>query len=86
MDPKNKNRIKPIIKFNGGRGAILCNMCKVIIKENLTWTEFRGKTDLLFCAKCALEMVMKIFKSEHYESKSALSETEVSGSNQNFGL
>jgi len=44
--------VKPIIKFNNGNGAILCNNCSVIIKENLTKEEFEGKTDLLFCNKC----------------------------------
>ena len=43
---------KPIIKFNGGIGAILCNKCSVIIKQNLTKEEFKGKTDLLLCDKC----------------------------------
>jgi len=47
-----KNKIKPIIKFNSGSGAILCNKCRIIIKENLTPDEFDGKTDLLFCEKC----------------------------------
>ena len=28
--------IKPIHKFNGGRGATLCNECRVIIREGLT--------------------------------------------------
>lgn len=44
--------IQPIIKFNGGRGAILCNECSVIIKENLTKEEIQGKTDVLYCSKC----------------------------------
>lgn len=44
--------MKPIIKFNGGRGAILCNQCGVIIKEDLTKEEIQGKTDILFCHKC----------------------------------
>ena len=43
--------IKPIIKFNNGRGAILCNYCYVIIKEDLTKEEIEGGTDLLFCEK-----------------------------------
>jgi len=43
--------VKPIIKFNGGYGAILCNYCSIIIKDNLTKDEFEGKTDLLFCDK-----------------------------------
>ena len=64
IDPKNKNRIKPIVKFNGGRGALICNKCRTIIKENLTWDEFRKKTELIFCPSCALEMVMKIFKRD----------------------
>ena len=44
--------MKPIIKFNGGLGAILCNNCRVIIKSNLTKKEFEGKTKLLLCEKC----------------------------------
>lgn len=42
---------KPIIKYNSGRGAILCNKCSVIIKENLNALEFKGRTPLLFCDK-----------------------------------
>lgn len=48
----NEKEIKPIIKFNGGRGAILCNKCSVIIKSGLTKEEVRGKTDLLYCYQC----------------------------------
>ena len=44
---------KPIIKFNGGYGAILCNKCHIIIKSGLTQKEFSGKTDLVWCDKCA---------------------------------
>ena len=43
--------VKPIIKFNAGMGAIICNYCSVIIKDNLTKEEIEGKTDLLFCDK-----------------------------------
>ena len=48
--------IKPIIKFNNGRGAILCNKCRVIIKEDLNKGEYEGKTDLLFCKECYNEL------------------------------
>lgn len=48
-------KVKPIIKFNGGIGAILCNKCRVIIKDRLTKEEFEGKTDLLYCEKCKKE-------------------------------
>jgi hypothetical protein len=61
-NPKTKKKYKPIIKFNSGAGAILCNKCRIIIKENLTLAEFSGKTDLLFCNNCALELVKKRFK------------------------
>lgn len=46
--------MKPIIKFNGGYGAILCNKCYVILKEGLDEKEFKGETDLLFCDKCKM--------------------------------
>ena len=61
-DPITKKRLKPIIKFNGGKGAILCRNCKKIIKENLTWKEFRGKTTELFCHNCGMELLINIFK------------------------
>jgi methyltransferase-like protein len=51
--------MKPIIKFNNGNGAILCNRCKVIIKENLTKEEVEGKTDLLLCKKCEEKEYLK---------------------------
>jgi len=44
--------MKPIIKFNGGYGAILCNRCRIIIKDNLTKKEMNGETTLLFCEPC----------------------------------
>jgi hypothetical protein len=61
--PVTNKKLKPIVKFNGGRGALLCNTCKIIIKENLTVEEFAGKTNLLFCHACALEAVIKRFKT-----------------------
>jgi len=37
--------MKPIYKFNNGRGATLCHMCRIIIAT--------GKmVDLLFCSEC----------------------------------
>ena len=44
--------MKPIIKFNNRKGAILCNECHIIIKERLNKEEFKGNTDLLYCDKC----------------------------------
>ncbi len=41
--------IKPIHKFNGGKGATLCHNCSVIITE--------GLTDNLYCMKCLPEIV-----------------------------
>jgi len=46
----------PIIKYNNGRGAILCNHCGVIIKEDLTKLEFKRKTPLVICDKCKNEL------------------------------
>ena len=53
---------KPIIKFNSGMGAILCNKCGMIIKSGLTEKEFKGKTDLVYCHKCAKEVLEKHLK------------------------
>jgi hypothetical protein len=49
-----------IVKFNGGRGAILCSGCRVIIKEGYEFTPeetkyIRGEIEYLpiqFCDKC----------------------------------
>ena len=49
---KEEIKIKPILKFNNGNGAILCHGCHVIIKANLTKEEWEGKTDLLYCDEC----------------------------------
>ena len=66
-DPVTKKKLKPIFKFNNGRGAILCRKCRRIIKENITWKDIMDGTDLLFCYKCATEMIMKIFKKHDNE-------------------
>jgi len=47
---------KPIVKFNNGRGALLCNNCRVIIKENLTEEELKGNTPLTHCKNCKPEL------------------------------
>jgi len=54
---------KPIIKFNNGYGAILCNKCRVIIKDGLTKDEFDGKTDLIWCDKCAPKELEKFINN-----------------------
>lgn len=52
-----------IIKFNNGRGAILCSGCRKIIKEGYDFTPeesqyIRGEIDYLpvqFCDQCILK-------------------------------
>jgi hypothetical protein len=48
--------MKPIHKFNNGRGATLCNQCSVIITTDLT--------DDLYCNKCRKEMLQDIMKDD----------------------
>ncbi len=44
---------KGIVKFNGGRGAILCNKCRVIIKSGLTSEDFEeAPLSYNFCDDC----------------------------------
>ena len=38
------SKLKPIYKFNGGRGATLCNTCRKIITESLS--------EDLYCSNC----------------------------------
>ena len=54
--------MKAIFKFNGGRGAILCSKCKVIIKTGKDFTEnewraYRGDIELeeQICDACKAE-------------------------------
>ena len=42
--------MKPINKFNNGRGAMLCNECRAIISTG-------PKTEELFCDKCKEDFV-----------------------------
>ncbi len=42
------------VRFNGGRGAILCNACRVIIKSNLTKEEINDPTPM-FCIPCRVK-------------------------------
>lgn len=43
-----------IKKFNGGEGAILCNLCRVIIKEG--WTQITkedwASDEPIYCEDC----------------------------------
>ncbi len=45
--------MKRLIKFNGGAGAILCNRCKVIVKQGdgISKEDLKS-TEPLFCIKC----------------------------------
>jgi hypothetical protein len=54
-----QNYPKPIIKFNNGNGAILCNTCSKIIKTDLSKQELKGRTGLLFCEEHYKEWINK---------------------------
>jgi hypothetical protein len=45
--------VKPIHKFNNGRGAMLCNGCRTIISTG-------PKTEELLCTKCKEECETKL--------------------------
>jgi len=49
--------MKPIHKFNGGKGATLCHTCRVIISV--------GLTDDLYCNKCN-KMKHNLIKTDNY--------------------
>jgi hypothetical protein len=48
--------MKPIHKFNNGRGAMICNNCSTIISIG-------KRTDVLYCGKCINELVDAICNS-----------------------
>lgn len=72
-NPLTNKRLKPIIKYNGGHGAILCHECRKIIKQHLSKNE-KGTVENLFCLDCATEIVMKLFKNTEYVNRPELSE------------
>jgi len=53
---------QPIIKFNGGLGAILCHECGVIAKQNLSEDECQGKVNLLYCKDCCNQQLQSLNK------------------------
>lgn len=61
--PELRKRLRPKIKFNGGRGAIICRRCGKILKQNLSIREWFGIRVEIFCLSCAIEMITKIFKN-----------------------
>jgi hypothetical protein len=40
-----------VVKFNGGKGALLCNSCHVIVADYLSSEELKGHTYLIRCEK-----------------------------------
>jgi hypothetical protein len=59
-------KFKPLIKFNSGWGAILCNKCRTIVKDNLTIEEMHGNTKIVLCQNCLQELVYG-FKTQNKE-------------------
>ncbi len=44
-------------KFNNGNGAILCDICRIIVAENLSWEEYKEANKTLghlvdVCSEC----------------------------------
>ena len=51
LEEQKQRSPSPRIKYNNGRGAILCNWCSIMIKTNLNSDEIKGKTEILFCSE-----------------------------------
>lgn len=66
-NPITKKKLHPLIKFNGGRGAILCRKCGKIIKENIKLSDLTRSVEAIFCFECATELIMKLFKRQKDE-------------------
>lgn len=67
FNPLTNKKLRPRVKFNNGRGAILCHKCNKIIKEYITLRELKTYAENLFCSECAKEMLIEIFKTNNYE-------------------
>ena len=64
------------IKFNGGRGAIICDICRIIIIEDLTKEEIENKsiyydkdTKMDYCDKHKFIAKCTKFERERYIKK-----------------
>jgi hypothetical protein len=68
-NPLTNKKLRPIIKFNGGRGAVLCHKCRKIIKENISKEEFKNLCENLFCNSCATELLLNFFKTTKNDIK-----------------
>ena len=55
-----KKTVNPIVKFNSGSPVLICNDCRIIIKENLTEEEAKGNTDIIYCEKCFIKHTKSI--------------------------
>ena len=66
-NPITKKKLHPLIKFNGGRGAILCRKCRKVIKENINIHDIKITVENIFCLECATEMIIKLFKRSYDE-------------------
>lgn len=61
-DAKTK-KLKPLVKFNNGRGAVLCHRCHKIIRQGFVSVKgSKVKAEDLFCPECALDIVSKLLK------------------------
>lgn len=69
--------MKPIHKFNNGRGAMLCNYCRTIISTG-------KKTDVLLCDKCQLDLADVINKSPDVQAFYDQMDKEVHQNNSNL--
>lgn len=52
--------MKPIHKFNGGKGATLCHTCRVIISVGLTDDLYCNKCNTMTAKEKALELIGKM--------------------------
>lgn len=55
---------KAIIKFNGGRGALLCNRCNVIIKSDFDPTTIEDK--YYYCGGDHCKKTVLVDRDCHY--------------------
>ena len=50
-----------MFKFNNGNGAVICDKCRIILKENLSYTyylrKWRNFSKKDYCFKCKKELM-----------------------------
>lgn len=67
--------MKPDVRFNGGRGAVLCEECQIIVDEgftNIEWDALRELDTSCYCQECNKDKNWKFEQAYAHKIKELL--------------